>query len=342
MTAMLDHEHLTDFTPRLDARARAEFLAITAQIINVPHELAEAALNGAALRLRHLEPPRDADIPTLPPKVYPRPTQGLIEVARAELTPPPPPKHPIGEYEPQLNRAIELLLADQNVMVVGSQDAGIRDFLRHVVADTRLGEKFSHFCWADEAFTPDQLATLIGIAYDAPYILIAPPEARLAIAVDLLNEARTLLIFGQEAFASVHQSLPPNAKFIAAVDQPVEAVAQITLSGTPDLALLKQALQEQDGYIPELDPALSPLEQLAALYQQSFAALPSQYAGLLRAFAALPRRAVPFERVVPYFGNPLAARRALNMLSARRFLDHYPTPQGDQYRIIGLGPMRLN
>ncbi|GAB4544218.1 MAG: hypothetical protein OHK0023_00690 [Anaerolineae bacterium] len=335
MTAMLDHEHLTDFTPRLDARARAEFLAITAQIINVPHELAEAALNGAALRLRHLEPPRDADIPTLPPKVYPRPTQGLIEVARAELTPPPPPKHPIGEYEPQLNRAIELLLADQNVMVVGSQDAGIRDFLRHVVADTRLGEKFSHFCWADEAFTPDQLATLIGIAYDAPYILIAPPEARLAIAVDLLNEARTLLIFGQEAFASVHQSLPPNAKFIAAVDQPVEAVAQITLSGTPDLALLKQALQEQDGYIPELDPALSPLEQLAALYQQSFAALPSQYAGLLRAFAALPRRAVPFERVVPYFGNPLAARRALNMLSARRFLDHYPTPQGDQYRIIG-------
>src|SRR6476661_4863424 len=79
---------LPEFSPRLDDRLTAEFLTHSLTLLPFSPRQDSAMLDASALRLVRPEPPRDPDLPLLPPKVYPRPDMALVETVARSLLPP--------------------------------------------------------------------------------------------------------------------------------------------------------------------------------------------------------------------------------------------------------------
>src|SRR5258706_3391465 len=115
--------NLPEFSPQLDDRLTAEFLAHTLQLLPFPFRQDDAMLDASALRFDRPEPPRDPDLPLLAPKAYPRPELALIEEAARALVPPPPVEDFAGR-KAELDQAVLSLLSERPVIITGKAGTG--------------------------------------------------------------------------------------------------------------------------------------------------------------------------------------------------------------------------
>lgn len=341
---------------RLDPRLKAEFLALSAALLDCAPRQAAAGQDAGALRFRprHIEPPRDLDLPLLTPKNYPRPAPALIAAARAEVIPPPAPV--IAGRRGTLSQATDALLGGQPVALSGERGAGKTALLRNLAHDPRIAARFGRVWWIEAPANAERLFITLGLALDAPHFLAADPADLPRVARELLSEPRTLVLIDDLDPAVIDVgalvAALPAVAFTCATPPDFDGVLSLSLNGleagagaaliganvpaaaeNPALARLAAALITEDGLTPEqltaaLD-ALPPANRLTALYAESFAALPAEYQAVCRAFAAsaVP---VPIATATTHFENPLAAARALRFLERRRFIER----EGEHYRVV--------
>ncbi|MCC7206109.1 MAG: hypothetical protein IT323_02310, partial [Anaerolineae bacterium] len=126
--------HLPDFSPHLDDRLTAEFLELSLELLPLSLRQDAAMLDRAALRFTRPEPPRDPDLPLLPPKAYPLVPAALAEAAARSMTPPPAPADIVGR-KPELDRAVNALATGRTVAIGGPVGAGKTALLRLIAHD---------------------------------------------------------------------------------------------------------------------------------------------------------------------------------------------------------------
>lgn len=360
----------TSDTPRLSPRQSAEFLALSLALLSYPLRQDDAMLNAAALRLTRPEPPRDLDLPLLPPKRYPRPPAALVEAAVRSLAAPPPVPDFTGR-KAELDRAVNALNSGRPVLIGGAHGAGKTALLRQIAHDSRLRQKFARVWWLDDA---KHAGIVFGLALDAPNVLAAAPDEQAAQARDFLQEARALVIVDHAEAHEITRLLPftPNlalasdtalpelpdlnplrlelaglppdsaAEWLARLaGQPERGVAQVAarlaaqVDNLPGAIRVVAALLREDGVPPDAISMLleetAPASRLAALYAASFEALPEAYQQLCAALAATPPGLIRQAQILERFDKPLTGQRAITFLERRGFIER----EGESVRVVG-------
>src|SRR5262249_27960754 len=169
---------LPRFLPRLDERLTTEFLAHTLALLKFSTRQDDNALDASALRMERPEPPRDPDLPLLPPKTYPRPGSNQIDAALRYLNPPPPVEGMV-ERKAELDQAVLALLGDHPVLITGVSGSGRTTLLRQIAHDARIRKRFKRIWWLDDL---EEAGMVTGLALNAPNVLRAnlPDQSRLA------------------------------------------------------------------------------------------------------------------------------------------------------------------
>lgn len=343
-----------------DERFTAEFLALALQLLPVDTTQPAAAYDRSALRFTQIEPPRDPDLPLLPPKSYPRFEDAQIELAVRLLTPPPPPEGFIGR-KTELDQLVSALIAGRSVGITGAPGIGKTTLLRQVAHDNRLRQQFRRVWWLS---TLKDASLILALALNAPNILIVDAADQPRLIREYLAQLGVLLLIDE---ADDVTALAYGANTAAAFIREVElssGVARIQLRGfdtetsatwlaartnlpTADLTALvglaeghPRALQVLSTLINEDDVTPDQLEsylrsvgddKLTALYTASLEALPDIYRTLLGLFAATPHRWINVETIFNRYENRLAGQRALRWLVRYGFLQR----KGEEVRAVG-------
>ncbi|MBE2194690.1 MAG: tetratricopeptide repeat protein [Anaerolinea sp.] len=352
---------LSVFEPHLDERQKEEFLNLSLGLLSLTPIQSEASLNAGALRFTP-EPPRDPDLPVLPPKHYPRIDPTASAQALSLLTPPRPTSEWVGAAE-VLERAVTALLNGRPLRVSGT---GKTTFLRRLAQDQRLLGVFRRVWWLDDL---REAGAIMGIALESPNLLIAPPEAQPAQLRERLIEGRILILADSDqgvnngaawllgcsphvviatdsplsnALSLVLGELEPNraGAWLAGLTGQAEDTCRALcalVDHRPDAISVMGALMTEDGLDPAAITAIlaetpdNPESRLDALYKASFEALPENYQVLCASLAATGKNWIKAETILTRFTSPLAGQRALTFLEKRHFVERI----GEQVRIIG-------
>src|SRR5581483_11010973 len=186
---------LPAFSPQLDERLTAEFLAHSLELLPIPLHQDDAALDAWALRFERPEPPRDPDLPLLPAKIYPRPPIALVEETVRSLIPPPPVEGFIGR-KAELDQAVLSLLSERPVVISGEGGSGRTALLRQIAHDPRIRKHFKRIWWLDDL---DNAGATIGLALNAPNVLRAGSAHHGRLCREFLMPAGTLLLIDDAA-----------------------------------------------------------------------------------------------------------------------------------------------
>lgn len=181
---------LPDFTPTLEGFRAEEFLSLTETLLAFPIEQDQAQLDRAPFRLGKPEPRREPPLPPLPPRWYPRPVIGVIEVARERLKPPPRPAVFDGRTN-EMARVLRPLLSGHPVRVCGEAGVGKTTLLASVAGHERTRQRFRRIWWIDQ---PDRIDQTLALALDLPHILAEPDAARRRARLAGQLDDHTLLI----------------------------------------------------------------------------------------------------------------------------------------------------
>lgn len=354
---------LPEFSPQLDERLTAEFLAHTLELLPFPLQQDDAMLDASALRFERPELARDPDLPLLAPKTYPRPEATLVEETVRSLVPPPASEPFVGRRA-ELDQAVLSLIANRPVVLSGENGTGKTTLLRHIAHDPRIRAHFKRIYWLDDLA---QAGITLGLALNAPSVLRAEPDEQPRVAREFLAMTTTLLLIDNADADAVDWALKLMAPVVLATESTAKlptSVTPVALAGLPaevgtellatlsgQTATTVQALAKMVDYHPgslhliagllihdDLTPATAEdiLEHVsgdrqAALYAASFEALPASYQAFCRALAASPRRWIAVSTVTAAFGKPLVAQRTLQFVAKRRFIERL----GDAIRVVG-------
>lgn len=347
-------------TGAMTDRQAAEFLAHSLTLLAFPLRQDEDTLNASGLRLNQPELPRDPDLPILLPKTYPRLSGALIESANRSLVPPSPVEDFIGR-KAELDQAVLSLLGDRPVVITGGVGSGKTALLRQLAHDSRIRKHFRRIWWLDDL---DQAELVIGIALNAPNVLLADLAQRPHLIADYVTELGILLLIDNAT--NIEQALALGSTVVVIGEYGASGlnVTHISLSGlagnagsdllahlsrqahtiTRPLAALMDnhplalrivaALLSEDGLPPEtITDFLRGVsgDRLSALYAASYEALPEAYQALCQAFAASPRRWMAVTTVLKRYDKPLVGQRALTFIERRGFVER----RGDMVRTSG-------
>ncbi len=342
------------FTPALDDRLTAEFLAHTLTLLAFPLVQESALLDSLAWRFERPEPPRDPDLPILAPKSYPRPAPALVEATIRALQPPPPVSGFIGRRA-ELDQAVIALINGQSLRISGSPGSGKTALLRQIAADPRVRKRFRRVWWFNSLTA---IGDAIGLALELPQLLRADPADQPALAREFLTAADVLLLVDNATMPDAALSFGTGVAVVAVSDTPApthpanrltlgglsedDAARLIQSANPPDaLTLIRQvdanpralklihALLTEDGLPPEVIGSLIQDHPVADLYAASFAALPGEYQTLCGFFPE--DNPVALTSALAYFSNPIIGQRALTFLERRAFIER----QGDVIRAVG-------
>ncbi len=352
---------LPEFSPRLDDRLTAEFLAHSLTLLPFSLRQDAAVLDASALRLARPEPPRDPDLPLLPPKVYPRPDMALVEAVVRALLPPAAVDGFTGR-KAELDQAVLSLLSDRPVVITGESGAGKTALLRQIAHDSRIRTHFKRVWWLDDL---NQAGITLGLALIAPSVLRAEPADQARLIYEFLAATKTLLLIDNVNDVDWALRCTPTVTAAAREAQPSPAATTIRLGGLPvdaGIDLLRrlsdkpetvaQPLAALVGYLPGAIKLVAALmvedgvepqtiadylnsvsdNRLTALYTSSYEALPEAYQALCRVLAASPSDWIATETVLASFEKPLVGHRALTFIERRGFIERRP----DAIRALGL------
>lgn len=351
---------LPAFSPQLDERLTAEFLAHSLELLPIPLHQDDAALDAWALRFERPEPPRDPDLPLLPAKIYPRPPIALVEETVRSLIPPPPVEGFIGR-KAELDQAVLSLLSERPVVISGEGGSGRTALLRQIAHDPRIRKHFKRIWWLDDL---DNAGATIGLALNAPNVLRAESADQARLSREFLMAAGTLLLIDDAdnvewalgftptiALVSTHPEVTAQVTHIRlgglAPEAGVELLARLSgqtpttvrplaglVNSQPGALEVMAALIAEDGITPAaITELLNGVTEnpLAALYAMSYEALPEAFQALCRAFAASPRRWIDVDTVLASFPRPIVGQRTLTFIERRRFVER----RGDTVRARG-------
>ncbi|HRE49406.1 MAG TPA: tetratricopeptide repeat protein [Aggregatilineales bacterium] len=222
------------FTPNLTDRLSAEWFAHARTLLDRDPQHDPAALHAEMLRMTAPEPPRDGDLPLLPDKRYPRLSPAHVRLAQEMLLPPPPPAELIGRGA-EMDRLAAAIGAGRLALVEG---AGKTALLRQLADDSRIRRSFKRIWWLDDL--RDAL-TRLGVALDAPNLLIAEAHEAAAPLREHLTETNTLLIVdstegldnGAEWLFAVAPYVVVGRSGVAALPHLPNPI-RVTLSGLPE------------------------------------------------------------------------------------------------------------
>lgn len=354
----------TQFSANLSERHKAELIATSAALLNHPLHVSAQRLDSFALRLHRIEPPRDRDLPILPPQPILRPAPQWVSLARAALQAPPPTL--IIGYEAALARAADALIAERPVLLSGTSGSGKTAFLRGLAADPRLQAHFSIILWLEMQPDRETFTRLLALALEAPHILSAAPEAQPAMLSAAFQAARAVLLCDfsiPEADQAWFSAFAPHTAHLSAAtaDTPhaerimlgklpspvvrqwlaeqtrlspaeLERLAEL-ISGQAALLRLCAALLAEDDLTPQqlidILRAAPADQRYAALLHESINTFPTEYRALCHDLAATQQVLLPSALIAERLAHPVAARRALTFLARRRLIDLHPTAEGD-------------
>jgi len=353
---------LPTFTPALDERLTAEFLALSLTLLAFPPEQDQARLDALAWQLDRPEPPRDPDLPLLPPKDYPRIDPALVEDTIRALQPPPPVAGFSGRRT-ELDQAVTSLINGRPVVISGESGIGKTALLRQIAADSRIRSRFRRVWWFDSL---DAIGDAIGLALELPHVLRLDPAVQPDAAREFLDNIGVLLLIDSVNNPAAHVDIDYALRFGAGVavistgdmresssavvialsaeaalvdrssdrnsDRDPERDSLLAkIGGNPRTLKLVRALLDEDNLPPELVAAFIRTAPMLDLFSASFAALPDQYQAAYRMFPAGQSVALETALSAPIFkNNRLAAYRALTFLERHGFLERI----GDAVRAI--------
>jgi tetratricopeptide (TPR) repeat protein len=351
--------HLPDFTPALTDRLTAELLDQSLTLLAVPLTQDVSRLDTFAWRFSRPEPPRDPDLPLLPAKVYPSIDPLLVEATIKALQPPPPVSMFTGRRA-ELDRAVGTLLNERAAVITGETGIGKSALLRQLAADPRIKNRFRRVWWfstiqalgdavglalelpqvlrLDPADQPamaceflhdanallliDHIATADELAYALHFGAGVAVAADQFSAVTGMAETVEIRLTGLNAESAV--SLLGGVS-----DLPDINLLLARTVGNPRALKIGRALISEDDLTPTEIVGMIGENPIADLFDASYAALPVDYQTVCGWFAAIKpgaavNGAVPSIEMADFsarFPSPLTARRALNFLEARAFLE---------------------
>lgn len=342
---------------------KAELIAASAALLSYPLTLPESALDDFALTLRRIEPPRERDLPILPPRPLQRLAPASVERARAVLQPLPP--LPLIGRQAELERAAEALCAGRSVCL-NAQGIGKTAFLRALAAEPRLRAHFSHVWWLASPLPSETFVRVLALAANAPEVLQAEPEHQLSLLRSALWQAKALVLCDWTleqaqwialAPCVVSQSAEPlpETEYVALAPLPETAVrdhlaAQTRLTeseqqlllalidGAPALLRLCIALLTEDDVTPSLLAdflrSAPPEQRYTALLSEAINSFPAEYRAICHALAATPQKCLPSALIAARFAHPVAARRALTFLARRHLIALHTTAEGELCSVL--------
>jgi tetratricopeptide (TPR) repeat protein len=363
-----------------DAQFKDEFLSLSVSLLHVNTAQEAALFEASALRFTRPEPPRDPDLPLLPPKRYPRYDAAQAERAISLMQPPPPMPGFIGRRA-ELEQAVTALLSGRPVVVTGSADIGKTALLSQLAHDPRLRGRFRRVWWLDMA-DDDALADAqltLALAINAPFVLAAEPHAeqprlireqliQMGVLV-IMDNARTLdalkfcptsLIalaqaragadpLAAESAATIHLGgFDPQtaaATLARLTNRPPEEVESLSaaIGHHPRGVRFAAALVNEDDLTPDqLEAHLRHTagDKLTGLYRTSLDALPAPYRDLLRVFVATPEVPIETEAILSRFEARLPGQRALRWLVRYGFLELLEASGTMGERVLAAGAWR--
>jgi len=358
----MDAEHLL---ANLSDHHKAELIAASAALLRYPLQLPESALDVFALTLRRIEPPRERDVPILPPRPSHRLASESVEQARAALQAPPPIAL-IGR-QAALERAVEALCAARPVCL-DAHGSGKTAFLRALAAQPRLRTHFEHVWWLASPLPHETFVRVLALALNAPEALDVAPEHQLSLLGGALRQAKALVLcdwtLEQAQWAALspnivgHSAQPlemPESESIALepLSEPIAreylaAQTRLTereqqeltalIGGAPALLRLCAALLAEDDLTPSLLldflRSTPPEQRYTALLSEAINSFPAEYRAICHALAATPQRCLPTALIAARFSHPVAARRALTFLARRRLIELHAAPAGELCSVL--------
>ena len=344
---------------------KAELIAASAALLRYPLQLPESELDTFALTLRRIEPPRDRDVPILPPRPLRRFAPESVEQARAALQAPPPIAL-IGR-QAALERAVEALCAARPVCI-DARSSGKTAFLRALAAQPRLQMHFAHVWWLASPLPRQTFVRLLALALNAPEALDAAPEHQLSLLGSALRQAKALVLCDWTLEGAHWTALSPNivahsaqrlempeAEYIALEPLPgpiareyLAAQTRLTereqqeltalIGGAPALLRLCAALLAEDDLTPslllDLLRSTPPEQRYTALLSEAINSFPAEYRTICHALAATPQRCLPAALIAARFSHPVAARRALSFLARRHLIALHAAPAGELCSVL--------
>jgi len=181
---------LPDFTPHLDERLSAEFLACSLALLPISTHQSDDVLDATALRLARPEAPRDPDLPLLPQKNYPRLSESAVESAIRSLQPPPPLADFAGR-KAEMDRVVMALQGGHPVVLLGNRSSGKTAVLRALANDPRVRQQFRRIWWLDDL---ENAANVLGTALEAPHVLMGELADQPRRLQEFLVESNVLLL----------------------------------------------------------------------------------------------------------------------------------------------------
>ncbi len=354
---------LPPFSPALDDRQTAEFLALSLALLAFPLAQDAVLLDALAWQFDSPEPPRDADLPILPPKMYPRLDAALIEATVRALQPPPPP--PMDGFigrRTELDAAVIGLLNERPVVIEGALGIGKTTLLRAIAHDPRIRKHFRRVWWIDSGESVAALGDAIGLALELPGVLRLDPLDQPVVAREFLASAGILLLiddtedvgaalaFGagvtvvgtgtsdsaDGAVAVTVSGLADDAASTLIGREDAEMLIQ-KMDGNPRALKLTRALFDEDSLDDAAIVGLIGDQPLTDLYAASFGALPADYQQIYALFPA--GEAVRAEGIQAAIAGLLGVSRssgAMRIGRALTFLERHTFIErvGDSFRAI--------
>lgn len=345
-----------------DEAFKAEFLALSLQLLSVNTGQSAALYDGSALRFVRPEPPRDPDLPLLPPKFYPRYDSALAERAILTMQVPPPLPGFIGRRG-EIEQVTQVLVSGQSAVITGGADSGKTALLRQLAHEPRLRARFRRIWWLE---SPANAQLTLALALNAPHVLAANPDHEQPRLIrEFLAQLGVLLLIDNATDADALKFCPTTVLALDAeapitprqgalirlggLDAETGAglLGRLTGLAQEDVLPLAQvighhprglrvaaALVAEDGVTPEqLEVYLRdfPDDSLGALYRASLDALPAPYLTLLRTLALTPDQPVAVEAILSRYETRLAGQRALRWLERYAFLER----DGESVKVAG-------